>query len=215
MTKFFTLSDDSFSHRGFPWISHLVEGFGLSYYCKREKRSLHYATGEMVAQLEPKKGTKWSDALGCGAFPFLIVSEYVVECWAKEGVGTFPIHEVRIAAPFPKKLSGTTPPRYFWIDGAKLKEALIDFRASGFVGVKFCPECGNRTENISKTFDNQYAKGAKFSYVFRERTWNGLNLFTTDISDTAFFCTEALVECAHKHKFTNFRFIPVEEGHGW
>jgi hypothetical protein len=166
MSIFFSFYNNTLQKRGFPWISHLTEGFGLSYFCKREKRSLYYATGEMVAQLEYNKGTKWSDVLGCGAFPFLIVSEKVIECCAKEGVGTFPIHEVKIATPFPKKLSGEIPPKYFWIDGVKLKGALIDFEASGFVGVKFCSECGVRTDDISKTFKNQYAKGARFSYVF-------------------------------------------------
>jgi hypothetical protein len=50
---------------------------------------------------------------------------------------------------------------------------------------------------------------------FKEGTWNGSNLFTTDIAETHFFCTEVFVECARKYKFTNFRFIPIEEGHGY
>ncbi|MBI5303122.1 MAG: hypothetical protein HY868_13385 [Chloroflexi bacterium] len=149
--------------------------------------------------------------LGCGAFPFLIVSEKTIECWEKDGVGTFPIHKVKIANPLPKKLMETTAPNYFWIDGMELRGALIEFEASGFMGVKFCPECGTRTDNISETFNHQYARGVTFSYVFRENTWNGLNLFTTDISPTAFFCTDLVVECARKYKLTNFRFIPVEE----
>jgi hypothetical protein len=111
-------------------------------------------------------------------------------------------------------LSDKIPAKYFWIDGAKLRGALIDFELSGFVGVKFCPECGTRTDDIEKTYDKQYAQGARFSYVFQGNSWNGLHLFTTDISNTKFFCTERFVACAQKHNFTNFRFIPIEEGDG-
>ena len=196
-------------------MSRLTEGFGLTYYCKSENRVLSYASGDMGALLEYNKGTKWPDVLGCGAYPFLIVSEKVIECWARENIGTFPVHRVRIASPLPKRLTGTTPPEYFWIDGSKLRGALIDFEASGFVDVRFCAECGTRSNSIQGTFKRPYAQGAEFSYVYRENTWNGLNLFTTDISDTAFFCTEVIVEVARKYKLTNFRFAPVEEGHGF
>lgn len=35
------------------------------------------------------------------------------------------------------------------------------------------------------------------------------------IFDAAFFCTKALIEWTYKHKLTNFRFISVEERHGF
>jgi hypothetical protein len=213
MPRFFSVSANSVYTRGFPWISSLTQGFGVTYVCRTEGRSLSYATGKMVALLERDKGVKWPDVLGCGAFPFLIVSERVKEAWDREEIGAFSMEQVEIAGPLPRKLMGTAPPQYFWIDGARLRGALIDFEASGFVGVRFCPECGTRTDNIPETFRLQYAPGARFSFVFREDTWNGLNLFTTDIADTKFFCTEAVVQCARKHKLTNFRFVPIEDGH--
>jgi hypothetical protein len=211
MPQFFTISHNSFHKVGFPWISSLTEGFGQIYYCKTCDRSLHYASGQIAAILERHKGSKWSDILGCGAFPFFIVSGKVIESWEKEGIGSFPIHKVIIQSPLPKKLVGTAPPDYYWIDGGKLKGALMDFEASGFVDVKFCPECGTRTNNISATFKRQHSLEV-CRYVFRPSSWNGLHLFTTDISDTAFFCTEAVVNCAKKYGLTNFRFIPIDEG---
>ena len=86
----------------------------------------------------------------------------------------------------------------------------MDFEASGFVDVRFCAECGTRTDEISATFHRQHS--GVWQYVFRRGTWNGSNVFTTDLSPCRFFCTEAVVDCARKYKLTNFRFIPVEEG---
>lgn len=193
----------------------LVEGYGQVQYCQREHRTLYDGSGTMVGKLDSSKGTKWPNILGCGHHPFFIVSQNIIDAWSNENLGTFPIHPFHIAPPIPKKLQQKEQPNYYWIDGKELRGALVDFEASGFVGVDFCPECGTRTENRSETFKRQSAKGARFSFVFREGTWNGLNLFTTDISDTLFFCTDAIVECAKKYGHTNFRFVPVEEGFGW
>jgi hypothetical protein len=209
MPRFFRVSDNSFFARGFPWIWKLAEGLGEVHYCTLEDRAIQEPVGDLVALLERSKGTKWPDVLGCGDYPLFIVSERTVECWAKERVGTFPAHRVRFASPLPKRLMGTTPPAYFWIDGAKLKGALMDFEASGFVDVSFCPECGTRNENEDET-NRRYIEGG-WPYVFRENTWAGLNLFTTDLCDTQFFCTEVVVECARKYKLTNFEFVPIEE----
>jgi hypothetical protein len=39
-------------------------------------------------------------------------------------------------------------------------------------------------------------------------------LFTTDLSPTAFFCTNQVVDCARRNRHSNFRFLPVELGAG-
>lgn len=139
MPRFFSVSHNSTYTRGYPWLTTLKEGFGAVYHCGTCGRVLHYATGEMAAVLEPHKGTQWADVLGCGHFPFFIVSERVLECWEQEAVGSFPGAEVRLLPPIPKKLGDKPAPRYYWIDGTKMRGALVDFDASGFVDVKFCP----------------------------------------------------------------------------
>lgn len=211
MSSFFSISDNTLSTRGYPWIRSIVEGLTPLSFCIACRAPQDYANGKIRVLFERRKGTKWPDALG-GAYAYFIVSQRVIDCWEIEGIDTFPIQPVEIAEPYPQKLEGTNPPKYFWIDGKKLNGALVDFQASGFVNFGFCSECGRRIENISETFKRQYATGAKFSYVFQENAWNGLNLFTTDISYAKFFCTEKIVECARKYRLTNFRFIPIEEG---
>ena len=209
MPSFFSVSDNTLSTRGYPWIGPVVEGLTPLTFCIGCRGPQRYVNGKIRVLLERRKGTKWPDALG-GAY--FIVSQKVIDCWDVEGIGAFPIQPVKIAEPYPKKLEGTKPPKYFWIDGRKLNGALVDFQASGYVIREFCSECGRRIENISETFKRQYARGVEFSYVFQDDTWHGLNLFTTDISDRKFFCTEKIVECARKYRLTNFRFIPIEEG---
>ena len=91
-----------------------------------------------------------------------------------------------------------------------MRGALMDFDASGFVDVRFCPECGTRTDDISATGTRR--QSAPYPYAFRLGTWNGDHLFTTDLSPCAFFCTERVLECARKHRLTNFRFTAAEDG---
>jgi hypothetical protein len=210
--RLFSVSDNSFHKPGFPWINSIKLGLWHQETCKLCGRALTRVTGDIHVTLLPKKGTKWPDVLGTGHVPMFIVSERVLEAWYKEKLGEYPHYRVEILRPFPKAIKDSLPPNYYWVDGSKMCGALLDFKASGFVGVKFCPECGTRSHNVSATYDRQHAKA--WPYVFLPGTWKGGNLFTSDLSYAYFFCTEAVLECARKYKLTNFRFIPIEEGSG-
>jgi hypothetical protein len=212
-SRFFSVSDNSLDKRGFPWIQSLGRGFKEVYFCRDcipEERTLMYADGPVEAFLDRRKGTKWPDVLGCGHFSFFILSERALRAFSAEGVGEFPHHEVLVQKPFPLKLAASPAPRYFWIDGQKMRGASLDSEASGFVEVRTCPECGSSSYDIGATYDRQHSR--VWPYVFRPGTWSGANLFTIDLWECMFFCTEAVVDCARKHRLTNFRFIPIEEG---
>jgi len=158
--------------------------------------------------LQRNKGSKWPDALGCGAEPLFIVSKRVIEDWKREGIGDFPTHKVVIASPYPKKLENTKRPEYLWLEGEDMLGAKIDFEASGYVGVVFCSKCGRRSDDISATYDRHHS--GVWPEVIIPGSWNGSNIFTTDISQYAFFCTELVLECAKKYRHMNFQFIPIE-----
>ena len=210
--RFFSISHNSHYKIGFPWVISLISGRTLVPACKTCRAPQWDIFGGIQVTLMPRKGKVWPDVLGCGAEPLFIVSGKVLEGWDKEGVGQFPHHCVEIVGKLPNGMSAAAKPDYYWIDGSKMAGAQLDFKASQFVGVKFCPACGTRTDNISATYRRQHAK--PWGYKFVEGSWGGTNLFTTDLSPCAFFGTELLLECAAKYKLTNFRFIPVEEGDG-
>lgn len=207
--KFFRVSHNTFGTRGFPWISTISEGLKDTYRCYKCGRVKTYAEGDITGILEKEKGTKWSDVLGCGHFPLFIISSRILEAFDKEQLLTFPYHRVFIEKPYPKRLDEQYMPDYYWVDGLKMLGAELDFEASRFVDNTFCSECGTRTYNIEKTFELQ-DKG--FSYIFKKDTWNGSNLFVTELSHTALFCTDKIFECAKKYKLTNFKFTPIEDG---
>ncbi|MEX0675994.1 MAG: hypothetical protein WD063_02885 [Pirellulales bacterium] len=214
MTSFFSIADNSFDTRGFPWVDHIVSGaveVALPSCPECGVAPSRIFSGDLDVTLEKRKGSKWPDALGCGAASLFIVSARVLDAWHHDEAGTFPIGgRISFTGPFPKPLQDVRPPEYFWLDGEKMLGAKMDFDASGFVDVRFCSACGNRTDDISATHDKQ--RSGPWPYAFVPNTWNGANLFTTDLSPAAFFCTDAVMQCARRHHHTNFRLIPVEAG---
>ena len=212
MTAFFSITHNSFYHRGLPWIQSIVAGFQTGPHCDECGADPYWPEGDLQAVLEKGRANKWPDVLGCGAYPLLVVSSRVLEAWDTERIGVFPTGRVTLLPPFPKGLEGTESPVYYWLDGGRMFGARMDFDASGFVDVRFCSTCGRRTDNISATYERQHSR--VWPYKFVEGTWTGLNLFTTDLSPAAYFCTELVVDCAAKHQHTNFRFISAELGDG-
>ncbi len=208
--RLFSISDNSFDTRGFPWGEEIFGDIKWME-CTACGRRGDDPVGAIEIKLERRKGSKWPDVLGVGHMTgLLIVSERVIEDWKQEGVGNFPCHRAVIRKPYPKKLECSVPPTYYWLDGEIMRGAKLDFEASGYVEVSHCPECNSLEYDVSATYDQQ--DSAVWPYVFIEGTWNGTNIYTIDISDRRFFCTEKVIECAVKYGHTNFRFTPVEEG---
>ena len=207
MKSFYRISDNTLLTRGFPWVRKILNRPEATD-CPACGRAIRRWSGTVRALLDPTKGAKWPDALGCG--PLHTVSERTLEACAAQGIGPFPSFPLELVRPFPKKLSDSEAPKYFWLDGTRMRDGCLDFEKSGFVDVRFCPECGVRSDNISATHRRQRSR--VWPYVIRPGTWKGSDLFTTDLSDAAFFCTEKLVECARKYRLINSRFTPVEAG---
>lgn len=208
--RFFSLSHNSFATRGFPWIDKIVAGLITGQTCKECGTTPLIPQGPLLVTLEPGKGRKWPDVLGCGSYPLLIVSNNVIDSWQKENIGEVPHNQVNIAGTIPEKIRNS-PPTYYWIDGSLMLGSLLDFEASGFVGVQFCSLCRNRVEDIGATYERQRSR--RWPFVFKHKSWAGANIFTSDLSPTQFFCTDAVLKCAQSYSLTNFRFIPVEYGY--
>ena len=117
---------------------------------------------------------------------------------------------VEILEPAPVRLSLDDAPRYVWIDGRQHLAGRMDFEASGYVDVRFCEACGTRSDDVGATFDHQHATPPPTVFDYDDSL--GLDLFTTDLSLLAFFCTDRVLRCASRNKLANIRFSRIEEG---
>lgn len=207
--KFFRASDDLRDLKVYPWIEEVVSGRKCLPMCKtcRKVRVVH--SGDLVISLMRGRGVKWPDWLGGAVGPPIIFSERVLDAWQKEGIGEFPHNKVTIQSPVFGLLKNKKQPEYFWIDNGAISGARLDLEASCKVNAKYCADCSLLGSDFIASLDLQ--KNQKCPWVFIEGSWNGAKFFS---ADREIFCTEEVVRCAAKYKFTNFRFIPIEEGQG-
>ena len=208
--NFYSISHNSFDGVYIPWIQSVVHGLFEREQCTVCGITPNEPDGDLDVRLEGKETRSWPDALGCGAYPLLVVSDRSLSAWRDDGIEAYVGGSINVVGPMPIGLSSTTMPAYQWIDGRRHRAATLDFEASGYIGVRFCPKCGNRTHNIRETYKRQ--QSGAWPYQLRERSWSGKDLFTTDLSPTAFFCTRKVVDSIARAQLTNFRLVPLEEG---
>jgi hypothetical protein len=158
----------------------------------------HYPRGAFDVIVEG--GTKYPDILGCGAYPFLIVSEVVIKVWQQAEITCFHTYPVGIAEVKAKKLRDVAQPQYFRveIDG----KCEIDLIASGVKLIRVCPECHRVIERPTLPHER--------SYRIKPDSWDGCPIFRDSVLyPRVSFCTQKLLNLAGQHRFTNFRFEPM------
>jgi hypothetical protein len=164
---------------------------------------------ELEVQLMENKGSKWPDALGCGAFPLWFVSNRFVDSWSKEGLGELSLKPVIISGEIPQRLATVPQLDYFCIDGSRTRGADLDAAASGYVDLHRCSACWGFLYDVKATRQKQQLESSPFA--FNSASWHGANLFTTELTrDFYFFCTEEVVRLARNYKLTNLRFVATE-----
>lgn len=196
---------------GEPEIEEIANGIADLGTCKSCRGSLRHLDGDLAVRLGSHRSNCWSDVLPCGDYPALVISEKFASACGDAGVEITIGGVVQIVEPLENGLAIESSPQYLWVDGNRHFGAKVDFEASGYVGVRFCSECGRRMDDVAATYDRQHATPPPPT-VFIEGSYTGLDLFTTDISPTAFFCTQKVVDLATEHRLTNCRFTPVEAG---
>lgn len=210
MTKFYKIRHNTAYTRGVPEIYEIVHGMVDNGTCPTCGVSRRYPSGDLRVRLGKTRAKFWPDAIACGDYPCFVVSERFVNAMRECGI-RLELGKVEFMEPNESGLALVDAPRYFWIDGKRHFAGRMDFAASGFVDVRFCNECGNRTDNISLTYDRRRANPPP-PIVFDFDEASGHDIFTTDLAPTAFFCTDRVFECARKQKLTNLQFSRVEEG---
>lgn len=146
-------------------------------------------------------GREYPDVLGCGAYPFLIVSEAVIRAWQEAEITCFHVYPVGVTLGKVRsaRLRATEPPAYFRveIDG----NCRIDLEASGIQVKSLCPACHHLV--------TVPAVAPGFRMI--PNSWDGCRIFRDPVLyPRVNFCTAEVLEIARKHRFTNFRFDPME-----
>lgn len=156
---------------------------------------------EKEFDIDIEGGEKYPDILLCGSYPLLIVSKKVVEDWKNEGITGFSFYPVGINSVSSESLRKVTPPSYFHIVvQGKSKLNLVKMEVDI---VEKCPSCGKIKFN-KPIWDID-------KFYIDETTWDGLDLFVSDLFPTMILVTTNVVQSACKNKHTNFEFIKAED----
>ena len=211
MTKFYDIKDNTSYKRGMPEIEEIVAGLEDRGPCPACGVGRRRPTGDLQVRLGKTRARLWPDLLACGDYPCFVISDRFATAMQDCGLQLRIGGRVEFVGPNETGLSLVDAPGYFWVDGNQSRAGKMDFEASGYVDVQFCPHCGVRSNDISRTYDRQHADPAP-GQVFDYDESSGLDLFTTDLSPTAFFCTSRVYDCARKHRLVNIAFRPTEQG---
>jgi hypothetical protein len=202
-TSYFSFRHNSFHTRGFTWAFSIRPRSEVAHmHCPECGAVDSYPSGAFDVAVEG--GTKYPDVLGCGAYPFLIVSDRVVGAWAEANISSFHTFPVGVFDVKSRKLAQIVPPSYFRveIDG----RCRIDLVASGVQVLRVCPLCGRVVDR--PTFP--YAP----RYQMVPDSWDGRALFRDEATyPRVSFCTQLVLDLASQHHLTNFRFERMDEAH--
>jgi len=210
--SFFSIGHNSANEEGWPEIATILDGIANLGPCPECGVSRRRPIGDLHVRTGAMQVVRWPDIIACGDYPCFVVSLKFVESMRKCGISIEIGGEVIVEEYSPTDIIEQLRPKYFWIDGWRHCVGKVDFEASGFVDVRFCGTCGNRTDNVKATYLRQHAD-PRPELVIRLSGESTFGLFTTDISPTAFFGTPRVIECAQKSKLTNLATRPIAGGH--
>lgn len=185
--------------RVYTWASSIVPRSRMVHrVCSTCGAVEHYPSGAFDVVVEG--GIRYPDVLGCGAYPFLIVSEAVVAAWHTAGITSFDIYPVTVIDVRSSALRSVAPPAYFRIEIKGTCQ--IDLEASAVKLVRICPECHRLIERPTLAQERRY--------IMKPGSWDGSPIFRDAVVyPRVNFCTRQVLDLAFKHHFTNFRFEPM------
>lgn len=152
------------------------------------------------------KGSRYPDILGCGAYPFLIVSAQTVLVWQAHGIRGYDTYPVTLVEVKPKRLKTVIPLEYVRIEIRG--SCMVDVEASGFVAGPLCERHQRaRVRRMVMSPVTQLFPGS----------WDGSDLFRDSVHfPRVTFCTRRLADICLEAKLKNFRFdlLGKEIDHG-
>ena len=210
--RYYSIDHDTSYRRGMPEIHEILEGLPDFGSCPECGVNMREPSGDLRVILSDDRAQIWPDLIACGSYPCFVASGRFVTAMCESDIRIELAGRVDFIEPIENGLSLDDSPGYFWLDGRRSHQAgKMDFDASGYVDVRFCSVCTNRTDDIILTGRRQLADPPPPTvFVYDANT--GHDLFTTDLSPCAFFCTDRVLETVKKYNLTNIAFYPCEEG---
>lgn len=194
---FYEFSHNTTYEGVFPWAVSIIPRSEVIFRECRECNAIEtYPSGAFDVTLEG--GSKYPDILGCGAYPFLIVAQSVINVWRGNNINCFQGYPVNITDIRSTFLQGIVEPQYFRVEIEG--RCQIDLTASRVEVIKFCPECHYLETRPTVVSGRQMVIDS----------WDGSNLFRDqDLYPRVNLCTQKIFDIAREHRFTNFRFEQV------
>jgi hypothetical protein len=186
-------------------ITHGLHETAACYKCGGVKR---FPVDDLDVEVHLPQEGFWPDLLACGTYSCFAISDRVVNAVRLQNIPLFVGGRIRVARILGSAIPSACAPEYSWIDGNRHRTATIDFNASGYVDVRYCSECGARSYNTSATFRNRIASAGRLHLNLPEKM--EFDIFTSDLSPVAFFCTQRFKDLIESAKFSNFRFYDVD-----
>jgi hypothetical protein len=214
---FYSLGDNSIFSRKWVWawsVKPMPDEIGvLCDVCQRGRlypgrypqRPLEAYVGPLDGQ--PESDFKYPDILGCAA-PYLIVSDTVISDWETHNITGYRKFLIEITQATDAQIKRAVPPKYYHIEVTG--RCQLDLDASGIRIVYLCPKCGYREEELLEDNPVENPFGS-FPFAFHKETWDGSDLFVSDLFDRTYFCSQKIFDLASQNKHTNFRFVLPED----
>lgn len=146
-------------------------------------------------------GSKYPDVLGCGKYPYLLLSEKAISTWEKAGITQYHTYPVHVDSIKSRKLTKEMAPLYQRVE--IIGKCRIDLVGSSRDVESTCAVCG-RSKFV------RFDLTSTFKMI--PGSWDGSSLFRDEIQfPCVTFCTREILDIAQSNDLTNFRFEPMHE----
>ncbi|MBX9788588.1 MAG: HEAT repeat domain-containing protein [Pirellulales bacterium] len=211
---FFRVRDDhNYSQRRFPW-GHAVYGTldaeipqRACSACGRGFRTRYAGRLSVCTEY----GREWSDVIGTsGNTVGFLISERVLSGLRDAGIDSFEYFEVEIAEVRSQRLRVLPQPRYYYISPTGRID--IDPVRTEFK-LRVLGTCGECARLLFESIPPELSpdRWIPDRWIPKLDTWDGSHLLQFgNISGSDVLCTERVLLLAREHRWTNFRFQPVD-----
>ena len=148
-------------------------------------------------------GTAYPDVLGCSN-PLFVVSQSVISDWEAANVTGYKQHPFLIVRAKSSDSDLAMLPRYYHIEVTG--RCQIDLEAMGIEVTFYCPTCGYRKEERIVQNEVEDDPFDIYPFVIREETWDGSDLFVSELFERNVFCSQKVFDLAGLNERTNFEF---------